>query len=74
MTETETPQKKKYVVTPEKQKYYREYKRKIRITNKKCVNDGKQAVVKDLLTQKLLCDSCDKARLINKYAKKEPAQ
>lgn len=72
MTETQvTTEKKKYVATPAKQKYYRDYKRKARITNKKCVNDGSQAVVRDLLTQKLLCDKCDKERLVNKYKKKE---
>ena len=71
MAETTT---KKYIPTPKKQEYYRNYKRKIRITNKRCVNDGKQAVIKDLLTQKLLCDACDKARLLTKYKPKEKQQ
>jgi hypothetical protein len=63
--------KKPYVATPQKQEYFRNYKRKERVTNKKCSRCGAQATIKVLLTQELLCDKEDVERLKNKYKKKE---
>jgi hypothetical protein len=69
MTETETPAIRN-LQPEERKRYYRDNKRKNRLKNKKCVNDGKQAVVRDLITHKFLCDTCDRARLVTKYQKK----
>ena len=54
-----------------KLEYFRNIQRKRRIKNKKCIHHGTQATVKDLLTQELLCDICDKERLVNKYKKRD---
>jgi|WetSurMetagenome_2_1015567.scaffolds.fasta_scaffold982161_1 hypothetical protein len=52
MTEIPT---KKYIPTPQKREYYRNYKRKARITNKKCSRCGAQGYAKVGLTQVWFC-------------------
>ena len=75
MNETETTKKTFKDMTPEEQTtYFRERARTVRSKNKKCAKCGAQATTKTVLTQEYLCDSCDKTRLVNKYAKKEPAK
>ena len=55
----------------ERKRYFREHKQRSRMKQKKCLRHNAQATVKDLLTQELLCDTCDKERLVKKYRRKE---
>jgi hypothetical protein len=65
------PITKQYKQSSDKRAYFRDKKRASRMQNKKCAICGGQATIKELLTQKLLCDKEDVERLKNKYRKKE---